>query len=585
MVTGRWAISLRAWLLIALLMQWPSYARNSVPANLTPTWAIGIGILRVLAAGLVLLVADQTYLRHRADKPAALGVVIATWIAAGMATMAVQSAALIYLDAGGITPSRWVVSSATFAARSALCAYYFGLRDHWNRSVVELESSADRLSHLRAISRASLADIRARVRSIIVDQVLPSIRQLQRDLAQQGASASSERLLQLSRIAETYAQGIVRDASHKVSDLAPPGPRGPQDPQDTQDSSLAATRRSRGRPLLLSVRWSGLVLLVTVVPPALTAPPDDPAMPILFAIALVLGLLALGAWVQSRLAGRAHSQTTAWSLCWITGTAAAGVSGAAAAGVLPARLSTPVPLLTLFCIVLVLVLLASSIDRHFRGIRGQADELATVLAEVTAINETLQEDIAAEKRRVALLLHGPVQGRLAAVALLLRLEAGDDAPGSSRTHVRERCLSVLDQVVVDLTHVLDGTFDDEQPLNDRLGQLAARWRGLVTVSISADPSVISSVSEDPVLRLWTFDIVEEGINNAVTHGNATRIDVTIRADDGLLEVCVSDDGTGCSEGSSPGLGLASIGRAPARWSLSAGQVGGAMLTVEVPFGS
>jgi signal transduction histidine kinase len=560
-------------------MQWPSYARNSVPPNLSPTWAVGVGIIRVLAAGLVLLVADRTFLRNRAVRPARLWVVIATWIAAGMAAMAMQSAALLYLDAGGITPLRWVVSSATFALRSALCAYYFGLRDHWSRSVVELEAAADRLSGLRAISRASLADIRARVRSIIVDQVLPSIRQLQGDLSSQGASLSSERLLQLSRIAETYAQGIVREASHQVSDLTHPGTTLGQ---DARAGLRAPARRTRGQPLLVSVRWSALVLLVTIAPTALTAPPDDPGLPILIAIGFVIALLGLGAWIQSRLAGRARSRTTAWSLCWMTGTAAISVVVATVAGVLPARLSSPLPMLTLFGILFILALLASSIDRHLRGIRGYADELASVLAEITMINDALQEDIAAEKRRVALLLHGPVQGRLAAVALMLRLEAGQDSRSNPHTQVQERCLAILDQVVVDLTRVLGGTFDDGRPLDERLVEFAQRWRGLVTVSIALEPAVMYAIRDDPGLGMWVFDIVEEGINNAVTHGHATEVDVTISLKPGRIEVVVCDDGNGRIEGSSPGLGLATIGRSPARWTLTSGPHGGALLTVRVP---
>ena len=317
----------------------------------------------------------------------------------------------------------------------------------------------------------------------------------------------------------------------------------------------------------------------------MTAPPDDPPLPILFAIGFVIALLGLGAWIQSKLAGRARSRTTAWSLCWMTGTAAISVVVATVAGVLPARLSSPVPMLTLFGILLILALLASSIDRHLRGIRGYADELASVLAEITMINDALQEDLVAEKRRVALLLHGPVQGRLAAVALMLRLEAGQDSRSNLHTQVQERCLAILDQVVVDLTHVLDGTFDDEQPLQDRLAQLAERWSGLVDVSMIFDPKIIDAISDDPGLRLWAFDIVEEGINNAVTHGNASRIDVAIRGYEGLVEVCVSDNGRGCDESTSPGLGLSNIGRAPARWSLDSGQLSGATLTVHVPFGA
>ncbi len=578
-MTGRWAISLRAWLLIGLIMQWPSYARNSIPENLSPTWAIGVGVLRVLAAGLVLWVADRTFLRNRATQPARLWVVIATWIAAGMAAMAVQSAALLYLDAGGITPLRWIVSSTTFALRSALCAYYFGLRDYWRNSLIEIEASTDRLSEMQAVSRASLADIRARARSIIVDQVLPKILRLQRDLDVGGASLNSDRVSQLSGAAASYAQSIVREASHEVSDLAPSDPA---DLPGRQSASARTARRFGGRPLMLSVKWSALVLLVTLMPTALTAPPDDPGLPILVAGGLTVALLALGAWMQTRFPGSSPLLMTAWSLGWTAIVAVAGVSAAAVLGALPTRLSTPVPFLTLMVILFLLLLLASSIDRHLVGIRNQAEVKADVAAQIAVINEALLEDIATEKRRVAMLLHGPVQSRLAAVALLLRLQGSSDSE-MSMAQVQERSLVILDQVVADLTQVLDGSFDDGRRLQDRLAELAHRWRGLVDVSEFIDPGVDQAIANQPELSLWIFDIVEEGINNAVTHGNASRVEVTVHASEGLVEVCVTDNGIGCGETLSPGLGLATIGRAPARWSLRSGRPGGCELRVSLPY--
>jgi signal transduction histidine kinase len=579
LVTGRWAISLRAWLFIALLMQWPSYARNSVPANLSPQWAVGIGILRVLAAGLVLLVADRTYLRNRAEVPAHLWVVVATWVTAGMAAMAVQSAALLYLEADGVTALRWIVSSVTFAMRSALCAYYFGLRDHWKHSIIDLESSAVRLLELRAISRASLADIRTRARIIVVDQVLPKLHRLQRDLAMDGDSLSRDRLVPFSRIDASYAQGIVRKASHEVSDLTP---NNPEESLSQRQKNSEAIWRSGSRPLMLSIRWSALVLLVTLVPTAFTAPPDDPALPILIVVGLLLALIALGAWMQSKLVGHGHLLMTAWSLGWMAGAAVATVSVATVTAALPSRLSTPVPTLTLTAIIFLLILLASSIDRHLSGVRSQVQELAAMTAQIAAINEALLADIAAEKRRVALLLHGPVQGRLAAVALLLRLEASSDSE-ESRAQVHERCLVILDHIVADLTQVLDGSFDYGQCLQDRLDQLTQQWSGLVTVSVIIHPGVEHAVANEPELRLWIFDIIEEGINNAVTHGDASHVDVTIHAGEGLAETCVIDNGSGCGEAPTPGLGLATIGRAPAQWSLSSTALGGSELRVRLPY--
>ena len=577
LLTGRWAISFRAWILISLLMQWPSYARNSTPEDLAPLWSIGIGILRVLAAGLVLLVADRTYLRKRASKPASLTLVIATWLAAGAATMVVQWAAFDYLGESGISPLRWVVSSVTFALRSALCAYYFGLRDYWASSVADLQTSNSRLLALRSAALVDLADVRARVRTIVVDQVLPMVRRLQADLGGPDARMTSDRLMHLSRIAETYSHGVVRQASQQVSAL--PTFRAADEDSALSEAGQAPPREFR-RPLLISIRWSALVFGATLAPLILTAPPDDPGLPTLVSICVLLAMLGLGAWAQART--WIHTRTTLWTVCWTAGSVIIDIGIFAALGQLPARLFSPVPLLSLMAIVFILAMLAASMERHLSGIAAQADELKQVEEEITTINAALQEELASEKRRVALLLHGPVQGRLAAVAMLLKLDIANSRSGEASAETHERCQVILDQVVADLTAVADGTFGEDQPLPDRLTQLLERWRGIAAVSLTSDDRVIDEVAHDPGLRTWLFEIVEEGINNAVTHGSARNIDVRIGVEGDLIEVNVRNDGMGNPAGKGTGLGLSTIGRSPARLTLNSLPSGGCHLRVTLP---
>lgn len=577
LLTGRWAISLRAWILIALLMQWPSYARNSVPVDLPPAWAVAIGILRVLAAGLVLFVADRTYLRRRASESASLVVVITTWLAAGAASMAVQWAFFEYLGQPGISPLRWAVSSITFALRSALCAYYFGLRDYWVGSVAELRASTARLLDLRASARSDLEDIRARVRTIVVDQVLPRMRRLQADLGEVNGRISRDRRLRLAQIAEAYSQGVVRDASHQVSELRTL--RETDDEFARQRAVLVPPPEHR-QPLLISVRWSVLVFGATLAPLVLTGPPDDPGFPILVCICALLGMLALGAVIQSRRAAR--SRATLWTVCWTAASVIVGVGIFAAVGQLPQRLASPVPLFSLTVIVFVLAMLGASMERHLRGIAAQADQLEGVQEEIAGINAGLQEEFAAEKRRVALLLHGPVQGRLAAVAMLLKLDSGTAGAGDTAADIRERSQAILDQVVVDLTAVVDGTFDDGRALPERLAQLVERWQGLAVVSLTGDERAFDAVTDLSALRIWIFEIVEEGINNAVTHGCATHIDVHIAVESEAIEVNVRDDGIGVRTDTEQGLGLSTIGRSPARLTLRSLPRGGCQLRVTIP---
>ncbi len=577
LLTGRWAISLRAWILIALLMQWPSYARNSVPVDLPPEWAVAIGILRVLAAGLVLFVADRTYLRRRASKSASLVVVIATWLAAGAASMAVQWAAFEYLGQPGISPLRWVVSSITFALRSALCAYYFGLRDYWVGSVAELRTSTARLLALRSAARTDLEDIRARVRTIIVDQVLPRMRRLQANLGEVNGQITRDRLVRLSQIAEAYSQGVIRDASHQVSDLPAFRESGQE---SARPQAVLVPPPERRQPLLISIRWSALVFGATLAPLVLTGPPDDPGLPILVCICALLGMLGLGAAIQARRVAR--SRATLWTVCWTAGSAIVGVGTFAVVGQLPERLASPVPLISLAGIVFILAMLGASMERHLHGIAAQADELKAVQEEIIGINAGLQEELAAEKRRVALLLHGPVQGRLAAVAMLLKLDAGTAGVGGVAADTRERSQAILDQVVADLTAVVDGNFTGDRALPDRLAQLVERWHGLAEVSLTSDRRAFDAVAHDPALGIWLFEIVEEGINNAVTHGCATHIVVHITVEDDVIEVSVSDDGVGLRAEGEPGLGLSTIGRSPARLTLCPLSRGGCQLLVTVP---
>jgi signal transduction histidine kinase len=271
-----------------------------------------------------------------------------------------------------------------------------------------------------------------------------------------------------------------------------------------------------------------------------------------------------------------------WTVSWTAGAVIADVSLFTTSGLMPTRLFAPVPLISLVVIIFLLALLAASMERHLRGIAARSGELERVEKEIATIYAGVQEELAAEKRRVALLLHGPVQGRLAAVAMLLKLDGAYAHGGVASVATRDRCREILAHVAVDLAAVVDGTVDDGQALPDRLSHLTERWRGIASVSLISDPRVVDVAALDLGLSTWIYEIVEEGINNAVTHGHATQIDVQMRLQEGLIVVSVRDNGVGGCAGSKMGLGLSTIGRSPARLTLSAHPRGGCHLIVMIP---
>lgn len=75
-------------------------------------------------------------------------------------------------------------------------------------------------------------------------------------------------------------------------------------------------------------------------------------------------------------------------------------------------------------------------------------------------------------------------------------------------------------------------------LQPALDSLARRCPVPVDVNVAVDGQL-----RDPV-ELATYYVVAEALSNAAKHGKASRIDVSVRADDVAVDVSVVDDGVG-----------------------------------------
>jgi signal transduction histidine kinase len=109
----------------------------------------------------------------------------------------------------------------------------------------------------------------------------------------------------------------------------------------------------------------------------------------------------------------------------------------------------------------------------------------------------------------------------------------------------------------ELRHLLAGVRGQAafapQPGLDRLDELVAQVRsaGLeVAVTGEGEPRPVP-----PALDLSAYRVVQEALTNTLKHAHATRADVAVRYGSGELDVEVSDNGTGGSDGSGTGSGL------------------------------
>lgn len=107
--------------------------------------------------------------------------------------------------------------------------------------------------------------------------------------------------------------------------------------------------------------------------------------------------------------------------------------------------------------------------------------------------------------------------------------------------------------------------DRETSLADEVQRKVSLWSGLCKVEVTIDSSVsdIRGRTARDVGR-----VVEEGLSNAILHGGATSIAISMAIENGTIIVIVNDNGCGPQRGER-GLGSAVLDGLSDSWELSA----------------
>jgi len=160
------------------------------------------------------------------------------------------------------------------------------------------------------------------------------------------------------------------------------------------------------------------------------------------------------------------------------------------------------------------------------------DRLRTTISQQEITNGVLRREEQRIRREIATALHGSWTANLTAASMRLQQaidggdrEAATQALFEARQIVDVDIASVANQPTTDLPSILD--------------TLIASWEGLVTITANIDQPPAAS---QRVLKLIE-DVVTEGINNAVRHGDADRIDITIAEQQSSIQISISDNGT------------------------------------------
>jgi signal transduction histidine kinase len=568
---GPYAVSLRGLLVIFLPSLLPTiiYDRAVNGGSLVAWTAVGVAGTGI--GGIVYLALGRVLLPRTQRRPRPLTALV-VYLCAGV----VRGAVIAYLTitTGMVADAQWLFR---IAGGAALGVCWFTLTtiivDAWSRHrdvLADLDARQTTALYLRSQAEARLRATRETIRNTLLTQV-SAIAALLASVVRQGNDPTAVRGVALAMHATVT--DVVRPLSHSLA-------------QDTTPPSRMLAPRPRKRV----EHW---LRIVTV--DALTADPYHPVITALvvtpssmaaairtYGVALgLLGSVLVGAVIFALLLAarelRPLQVRTRASLSWVRAVVVYLLVGAAASmiPVLFAPLAglTLVEgwqingqiLMTLAPVAAFGAAIVAAEDRR-RGLAEREREAAVAQAEWTTTR--VQQEAWAASHVLARELHGGVQSQLTAAALRLERWAQQPNP-AAMPEVLDQVTQAVDRVATVVNQEFTPSVSDPQAALDAIVEV---WSGLAEFTMTVDEGAVRRLAADQAAAETVIEVVRECLGNAMRHGRARRITITIGFPDepsmyGLsaVELRVSDDGLGVSPGAGLGLGSQLLNDACLSW--------------------
>ncbi len=189
-------------------------------------------------------------------------------------------------------------------------------------------------------------------------------------------------------------------------------------------------------------------------------------------------------------------------------------------------------------------------------------DIITVIVEDITKRKQLEKDVLKaseeEKHRIAQDLHDGLASHLTGVSLLCKMLAdGEEGP---HTTIAKQISGLIEEAVQQARTVARGLYPVEnrpEALMDALGKFAAQLRNDLKIDCRfACPEPV--LVKDNTFATHLYRIAQEATNNALRHARAEKIEITLTQSKTVLELHITDDGTGIDEASvdrSNGIGL------------------------------
>ena len=194
------------------------------------------------------------------------------------------------------------------------------------------------------------------------------------------------------------------------------------------------------------------------------------------------------------------------------------------------------------------------------------EELARVNADLALQVAHVRRSLWVLHRSVSLAIHGPVQSALVSTAMRL------SQPDRSEAALAD----ARDRLVVALNAITQGEVKGVT-LSERLDDLCELWQPVVSVSYAVATIPGSGQLDDAGLANCLIEVCREGVSNAIRHGGATNVIISMVEEPVGVVLTITDNGSGAHRGSGAGLGHTMLDEICLDWSLRSEGASGAVL--------
>jgi signal transduction histidine kinase len=206
---------------------------------------------------------------------------------------------------------------------------------------------------------------------------------------------------------------------------------------------------------------------------------------------------------------------------------------------------------------------ASSIISLLTGadeqVRNASKQLESTTQELEWNVARVRESQHKSQRELARSLHGTVQAKIS--SSYIELENLKNAGQLSDKKLTE-VLKEIEAAILSIG-ANPASAEDLIPV---LQKVKENWAAVAEISIAIDPNDVSRINQDPLSKIALLDVVPELVFNAVKHGRATHIDVSITfMDERTIRLDVLDNGKQGLRETRVGLGTKILDEAAISW--------------------